>query len=271
MGSPTRLGVTRRVEIASVVNTQGEASVAELAQRFAVSDYTVRRDLDSLSAQGLVIRTHGGAVSATAPVKPDSDFDIRLGVHSARKDAIGKLAASLVQDNTSCIINSGTTSLALARHLGKRRDLTIVTNNIRLPSVLDERVYRDLYMIGGQVRMVSQATVGPVVLTTGSDSVPIRVRAKMAFIGIGAVDADLGFSTSSVSEAAVMRDIASCAENVTILADATKMQQHLFSTVGPLELADTLVTDERPPELLEKALLDAGVQVLVAGGPALAM
>ena len=175
----------------------------DLAERFDVSPDTIRRDLDALDADGVLIRTHGGAISPQAVPRPDTGVDVRLRIQTSAKDQIGALAAGLVRDGASLMINAGTTTLAVARHLSEHRDLTVATNSLRMPTEINPLAFRDLYVFGGVVRLSAQGTIGAVAFPTenGTDR---DIRCDLALIGVGAVSADAGYSTSNLGEAAMM-------------------------------------------------------------------
>lgn len=257
-----RLPAGRKAELAAYVAEVGEVTVAQLADRFEVSADTIRRDLDRLDADGVLIRTHGGAVSTSGFAKPDSALDVRVRLQAEAKERIGELAARLVEDNTAIIINSGTTSLALARHLHQRRELTIATNNIRLPQEINPESVRDLYMIGGSVRFVSGATVGPVSFGAAENAGKVSIRSDLALIGIGAVSVDQGWSTSNLSEAAMMSAMIERSARVAVMADSSKFDRQLFARIAPLDAVDYLITERAPEGELGEALAAAGVTVI---------
>lgn len=257
-----RLPAGRKAELAAYVAEVGEASVARLAERFEVSVDTIRRDLDALDADGHVIRTHGGAVSTTAAPKPEFAVDIRMRMQAGAKEAIGALAAGLVSDGMVLMMNAGTTTLAIARHLHDRRQLTVATNSLQLPAELPPEVVRDLYVFGGAVRFTAQETIGPVVFPIGEPGLEQRIQADLAFIGVGSVSEQDGYWTSNLAEAGMMRDMMDRSAKVAIVADATKFERRLFAQVGDLGAADYLITDAPPPRSMARALADAGVVVL---------
>ncbi|WP_235866118.1 DeoR/GlpR family DNA-binding transcription regulator [Serinibacter arcticus] len=199
-------------------------------------------------------------MSPSGFAKPDSALDLRLRLQSQAKEAIGALAATLVSDNTAILINSGTTALALVRNLRNHRELTIATNNLRLPAEIHPEVCRDLYLFGGTVRFVSQATVGPVSFRQPEGE--LDVRCDLALIGVGALAVDQGLSTSNLAEASMMGSMIRRAERVAILADSSKFDRRLFARIADLGVADYLVTEKAPTGELARALADGGVQVL---------
>lgn len=257
-----RLPAGRMAQIAAYVAEVGEATVAELAERFGVSPYTIRRDLDRLDTDGVLVRTHGGGLSPSGFPKPDSEFDVRAKIHTAAKDEIGRLAADLVKDNSTITINSGTTTLALVRFLREHRDLTVVTNSLTLPAVINPAVCRDLYVVGGLVRFTSQATIGAYEIEFGQDNSRIHIQSDLALIGVGAISVTQGYSTSNVAEAGIMSAMLRQASSVAILADSSKFNRTLFARVAELSAADYLVTDVAPTGELGDAIAAAGVQVI---------
>ena len=144
----------RKAQLAAYVADTGQVTVGELAERFGVSIDTVRRDLDQLAAEGILVRTYGGAVSLSTVSRTDRAVDQRLTVQEQEKEKIAALAATLVQDGSTIMINGGTTTLALARNLGQHRDLTVATNNLLVPGALPPTAIRDIYMFGGAARMM---------------------------------------------------------------------------------------------------------------------
>jgi DeoR/GlpR family transcriptional regulator of sugar metabolism len=264
-----RLPAGRKAELAAYVAETGEVTVARLAEHFDVSADTIRRDLDQLDSEGVLVRTHGGAVSRVALQRPDADLDVRIRLRADAKDTIGRLAASLVEDNATLMVYGGTTTLALARHLRGRHSLTIATNSLRLPAEIPPKVIHDLYVFGGQVRLNAQATIGPVAIPTSTGDGELGIQCDLAFVGVGAVSAESGYSTSSIAEAAMMNQMMDRASRVVVLADSSKFGRRLFAQIAELDRADYLVTETAPPAALATALEQAGVRVLHPGSTVL--
>jgi len=251
----------RKARLAAYVAEAGQVTVGTLAERFGVSIDTIRRDLDQLSAEGVLVRTYGGAVSLSTVSRVDRAVDVRLNLQKTEKETIAALAASLVEDGSTIMINGGTTTLALARHLHNHRDLTVATNNLLVPPAMSPPVIRYLYFFGGAVRSITQATIGPVSLrVTGGTE--LDLRCDMALIGVGAVSVDAGYSTSNLGEAAMMREMISRAARVAILADSSKFGRHLFAQISELGTADYLITDASPPPDLLDALTENDVELI---------
>ncbi len=264
-----RLPATRKAGLAAYVSELGQVTVAALANHFNVSSDTIRRDLDQLDAEGVLIRTHGGAIAPQALPRPDTTLDVRARLRADAKDTIGALAAGLVQDGQVVIMNAGTTILSVVRHLRQHRDLIIATNNLRIPMEIAPTVFHELYIFGGAVRLSAQDTTGPVSfqLTTGGD--PLSVHCDLALIAVGGVSAESGFTTSHLAEAKMMREMMGRAEKVAVLGDSSKFGRNLFAQAADFTMADVFVTDTAPTGDLARAMAEGGVQVLTpnpAGG-----
>lgn len=256
-----RLPAGRKAELAAYVAETGQVTVVDLASHFGVSIDTVRRDLDQLDREGIVVRTHGGAVSAMSVPGRDRGLDVRLQMQTAEKERIAALAADLIEDGSVVMLNAGTTTLAVARALRNHRNLTIATNNLRIPAEISPSVFRDLFIFGGAVRTITQATTGPVTLAAGAHGADVEIRCDYALIAVGAVDAS-GFSTSNLGDATMMNEMIQRADRTAILADSSKLDRRLFAQVAALEKADYLITDASPSPDLAAALAEAGVTVL---------
>lgn len=263
-GFPRRLPAGRKADLAKYIAESGEVTVAELAERFDVSTDTIRRDLDQLDAEGLVIRTHGGAVSSTSLPRADTALDIRLRFQAEAKERIGAAAARLIDSNSVIMINAGTTTLALVRNLGEHHDLTVATNSLRIPAEIPEQSFRGLYVFGGSVHPADQKTIGPVAFQTVGGGSDLDVQCDLALLGVGAVSIESGYSTSNLEEAAMMNEMMVRASRVAILADSSKFGRRLFAQVAELGRADYFVTDAPPPADLAKAFARGGVEVIVA-------
>ncbi|WP_106815839.1 DeoR/GlpR family DNA-binding transcription regulator [Microbacterium timonense] len=256
-----RLPAGRRAALLEHLSSKGQLTVGEIAEQFSVSIDTIRRDLDQLDAEGLLIRTHGGAVSVASVPRSDRGLDVRLRMQTAEKEAIAQLAAGLVVDGSVLMLNGGTTTLAVARALRDHRQLTVATNNLRIPAEVPVKALRDLYVFGGSVRTVGQTTTGPVSfqLTPGGEQ--LAVQADLAIIAVGAVSTT-GYSTSNLGDAAMMAEMMAHASKVAILADSSKFGRRLFAQIAELGRADWFVTDAPPPADLAAALASAEVEVL---------
>jgi len=254
------LPASRRSALIRLVLERGQATVLELCRHFQVSPDTIRRDLELLARRGLLSRTHGGAVAAEPLVGADAPFAARLNTNREAKLGIARAAARLIADGETLIVNGGSTVLAFARELGSLSGLTVVTNNLGLPAILAPNTVRDIYLLGGQVRMESQVTLGAVAFAgTGS------IHADTAVLGVGGVS-PAGLSTTLLAEASMIAAMIAAARRVLVLADASKFDHNAFAHIAPLGPTLTLVSNQPPLPELAQALADAGVDTIVAAG-----
>lgn len=258
----TQLPASRKAAIVAIVGSSGQVTVQALADRLGVSVDTIRRDLDHLDREGLVVRTRGGAVDPARMPRMDPGVSSRVQVQAEAKERIATIAASLVTDGDVLIVNAGTTSLAVARALHDHRGLTIATNNLSLSAELSPSCVRDVYVFGGQVRIAAQGTIGPVTFPSSQDGQDLDIRCDLALITVGAVDEQGGFTTSNLAEATMMRQMMARAGKVAVLADSAKFGRSLFARVSPLSGVDYLVTDRLPPAEIAERLERGGVTVL---------
>jgi len=258
-----RLPAQRRADLAEFVEEHGQATVGMLVEAFDVSGDTVRRDLQYLHEQGVVVRSYGGVVRRDDLARFDPPFLSRTGANKDAKAAIGALAATLVSDQQTLIVNGGTTTLALARALKGKKDLTVVTNNLHLPGNIPAGAVSELHILGGQFRMTSFATLGPVELPDVEGGRTHAFHADLAFIGVGGVSGELGFTGGDLRESSMIRHMIERAERVVVLADSSKFGRTAFARIGELSLADGLITEKAPAPEIRAALAEAGVELLI--------
>ena len=252
------LAAERRRLIAESIRSRGVVSVAEMAQVLGTTEITLRRDLRSMAREGLLVRTHGGAV-LPAVVGHEPSYSEKAHQAAREKAAIAKLAVNLVRPGDSILLGPGTTTLALARLLASSPELTVVTNSLLVAQALMEAPHVEVILTGGTLRRSIHALVGP----AAEESVR-SLRASQAFISGNGFSAERGLSTPSPIVAAMDRALAGAAQQVVVLADHTKIGQETMCQTVPAGRVDMLITDSRarPQEL--QAISAAGVEVRVA-------
>ncbi|BEP16349.1 DeoR/GlpR family DNA-binding transcription regulator [Acidothermaceae bacterium B102] len=248
----------RRHAILELVRSSGPLSLKALAEAVDSSVVTVRRDLRVLEEQGLLDRRRGGAAMPGA-LSHEPSYSQKAHTASHQKAAIGELAARLVEDGDAIILGAGTTTQELARHLAKRRDLTVVTNSLLVGEVLARAPGIDVVMTGGSLRGSTFALVG------GAAEQSLQgVRVRLAFLSGNGLTAERGLSTPNMLSSSVDRAIAQAAQQVVVLADHTKIGvETMFQTVATAQISH-LVTDDRADEAILASLTSSGVVVHVA-------
>jgi DeoR/GlpR family transcriptional regulator of sugar metabolism len=226
---------------------------------------TVRRDLDVLARAGLVEKVHGGAVLPGAPSSHEPGFDAKSARDQAAKEAIARVAATLVAPGTAVGLSAGTTTFALARLLRDVAGLTIVTNSMRVASLFAEpslgassSAGTSVVLTGG-VRTPSDALVGPV-----ADLAIRSLHVDELFLGCHGIDPVAGLSTPNLAESETNRAFIQAARRVTVMADHTKWGVVGLSSFANLEDADTLITDGGLPSEARALLADRVATLIVA-------
>src|SRR4051812_2806898 len=151
----------RREKILGLLLSRRRMSVRELSKHLRVTGATIRADLEALTQSNKVIRTYGGALVPQEGQTPESPLEVRLRNQVEEKQAIGRMAASLVQDGMVIALDASTTSLAVSKFIRERRSLTVVTNSVAIASQLVEAVGVNVIMPGGTLRHESSSMVGP--------------------------------------------------------------------------------------------------------------
>lgn len=256
----------RQREILQLLGGDGAVSVNDLAQRFEISPITARRDLVELQRQGLLARTHGGAVldeSLNAYARYESGtFDDRMQTHAAYKRLIAEAAARLVSDGDSLMINAGSTVTAFAQALRAHRNLHIVTNGLTVATELGRGGQHHVFVLPGVLDPKRMATVIP------PDSELLKtVHAPSAFLGVIGLSIERGPLMLDPVEAAMNRAFMDNAEEVTLLIDASKFESQALYRIAPLERVHRIVTDERIRAQDLRALEARGIDVVVVSAP----
>lgn len=247
----------RRALILDLIRDSNGASIASLAERLAASESTVRRDLDYLTEQGYIERSHGGAMVKGAPNTTfEPQYEIGSRTQHAEKAAIGAAAAALVEAGQSVIFDSSSTVLEAALAVAKRGlRITAVTNDLNIASALAGQSAVHLIVPGGTLRPGSFTLIGE----PGMDFLA-GLHVDLAFIGIQALSG-LRLADSSVEIAAMKRRMVDAARQVVLLADSSKFRETSFREVCGVERMARLITDDRLGARERKALEKAGVAV----------
>jgi DeoR/GlpR family transcriptional regulator of sugar metabolism len=225
----------RREEIVRLAETSGLASVTDMAERFEVSASTIRRDLARLESTGRLARTYGGAMAA--PNHAESSLQQRIGEAFAEKLAIARWAAQQVEPGDSVVLDAGSTVAALAHQLRGRTDLTVATTSLAVLSELLGAEGLTVHCLGGTVRPVSQALVGPI-----AENALERMSFDRAFLGADSVDAERGICEADLAQTRLKELMAQRCTHVYVLAHAAKLGRRPFHAWTPLAPGWTLVT-----------------------------
>ena len=250
--------IERQAEIISLLEANDEVNVNDLASRFDVSKETIRRDLRVMENQGLVIRTHGGAVLAD-DINMETSIEIRESINIRGKDAIGRIAASLVKDGDTLFLDASTSSLYVAKHLKEKRGLTVITNAERI--VLELAQCDDITLIssGGYVRKKSLSSVG-----RAAENAISSYHADKVFFSCKGFSPKLGATDSNEQEAGIRRLMIQCSGEAVFLCDHTKFNKVGYTATAQLSDISRLIADIPMPEGWEEEIKSRGVEVMIA-------
>jgi DeoR/GlpR family transcriptional regulator of sugar metabolism len=258
----------RQALILQEVRGSGSARVSELTLRLGVSDMTIRRDLEVLARAGLIDKVHGGAVLPGAPSSHEPGFDTKSTLEQPAKAAIAQAAAELVTPGSAIGLSAGTTTFALAERLIAVPGVTLVTNSVRVVSLLrggrasDHGGRGASVVLTGGTRTPSDALVGPV-----ADLTIRSLHLDLLFLGCHGVDPAAGLTTPNLAEAETNRAFMQAARKVTVVADHTKWGIVGLCSFAELSEVDTLVTDSDLPAKARELAADRVGQLVIANVP----
>ena len=249
----------RQEELLREINASGQARVMDLAARFGVAPMTIRRDLSALEDSGLLVRTHGGAVPAGRLRLIESAFP-HYSV-SAAKEAIGRMAASMVQPGQTVMVDSGTTALQVALNLPQDAGITVATVSLCVAQVLYGSSLHVL-LLGGFVRKEFPSLYGPMTERTLES-----LRLDMLFMGCDGADSQDGFYTSDLNISSLEEAMIRVADRVVVVTESSKFGRRAFVRYARPDDVDTLVTDTGLSERDRANLTEHGVSIQYAGPP----
>lgn len=249
----------RQQLIMEAVRGSRQVTVAELSDRFDVSEVTIRRDLREMAEQGILRRAHGGAVAAV-PAPPEPPVVQRMIQAEHCKECIGRAAAALVSDGDSVFIGSGSTTAYVARYLVDRKNLTVVTNALTVATELAAAEGVTVVVTGGMMRASELSLVGHI-----TEQALREVRVDKVIMGMRAISLDAGMTNDYLPEVMTDRTIIQMAPELIVVADHTKFGKVASAYLASVQRISTLVTDsDTNPEILA-GLEVMGVRIIVAG------
>ncbi|WP_116245479.1 DeoR/GlpR family DNA-binding transcription regulator [Nocardiopsis sp. FIRDI 009] len=257
------LAARRQELILERIRRTGAVRVNELVEGFAVSDMTIRRDLDALESRGEVRKVHGGAVSTGPARTEEPGFEAKATRQEAEKRAIARAAADLVEPHSAVGLSAGTTTAAVAECLVDTPGLTVVTNSPRVADVLHRspRSDRTVALTGG-FRTPSDALVGPLALAS------VRgINLDVLVLGVHGMQERAGFTTPNLMESETDRALVDSAATLVVVADHTKWGTVGISTIAPLDRCDVLVTDAGLDARAREILAERVGRLVVADVP----
>jgi len=252
------LNTERQQQITQFIRERKRATVAELGERFGVSEATIRRDLEKLDCRGEIRRAHGGAVAAERAT-PEPPVVQRMVENEEEKRRIGRAAAQLVRDGEVIFLGSGTTTLEVARHLDGKKDLTVITNALNVANQLAGKQDITVIVTGGLLRHSELSLIGHI-----TEQALRELHADKVIMGIRAVSIEEGLTNDYLLETMTDRSIIGSAPELILVADHSKFGKVSTALVAPVISVNKIVTDAGTPPQIVADLRARGIEVSVA-------
>jgi DeoR/GlpR family transcriptional regulator of sugar metabolism len=252
------LAEPRRMKILEWLQEEGSARVRDLSVAFGVSEVTVRQDLERLDQEGFITRNHGGAYLKSVRQQVQT-LSLQHLANMDKKRKIGKVAAALVHDHETIIVDAGSTTTEVANHLVAREGLTVITNALNIALTLGAIPSFVVHMPGGQFK-------APTLSLSGERSAEYldNIFAAKLFLATAGVSIDAGLTYPSFADLPIKKAMIKAASEVYLVADSTKVNANSFTRLGGLDLIHTFITDDGLADADAQTFERAGIKVVVA-------
>ncbi|MBQ9339685.1 MAG: DeoR/GlpR transcriptional regulator [Paludibacteraceae bacterium] len=249
----------RRALILKKIETEHEVIVTDLSRETGISEVTIRKDLTILQRRNLLVRTRGGAMRRPVEnISEDTAISKKSMFNFKEKERIGEEAAKMIQDGDHIMLDSGTTTLEVARHLDNFNNLHILTNAMNIATELMRYKRFEVMLLGGTVRVNSHSMVGPMALANLKNFSGYKL-----FLGVDSFSLNDGVSTPSLEEALLNQMMIQQAETVIAVFDSSKFNKRSYSHVADVSQLDCIITDKAIPVGMTGKLRQAGIEVRV--------
>ncbi|MCM8820575.1 MAG: DeoR/GlpR family DNA-binding transcription regulator [Candidatus Omnitrophica bacterium] len=254
--------IKNKEKIVEVLEKKGVISVSELAPILKVSEFTIRRYLEELEKEGILIRTYGGAVKKDNGISSGFFFGEKAKKNINEKKLIAELAFSLIKDGETIFLDTGTTTLEIARLLKRgEKNLVVATNSFPVVSELSQVSYIKVFVIGGFLRNTLMDFAGPF----STEEIGI-LSFDQAFLGADGISADRGLTTTDTTSAEIEEAVMDRARTINIVADFSKIGRDSLIPYGRMKERKNIriITDFRANKKELKKIQDAGIEVKIA-------
>lgn len=251
------LNEERRRSILEMVHRDGRVLVNDLAKQFRTSQITIRKDLEVLDSQGVIQRTHGGALQVQSGALLDPSLREKEKLHRKEKLRIAAAAAKLVEEGHSVLLDSGTTTTAIARALKDSKKITVITNAINIAAELAGTDV-EVILTGGTLRPNSFSLVGPL-----AEQSLRQLSADILFLGVDGFDTRAGLFTPNLLEAEVNRVMVQVARKTIAVCDSSKFSRRSLCNIMPPSAVHQVITDKQISKSDLQGLREAGVAIML--------
>lgn len=254
-----RFTISRRKKILEHIIDNGEVTVSALSKEFDVSEVTIRNDLEYLERKNLLLRARGGAIHTENHVGVDQRITDKNKLHAKEKAAIGKAAASLIKDDETIIIDSGTTTAEIVKHLSQIKRLNVITNALNIAELLSPYANINVIIPGGYLRQNSMSLVGPL-----AEKNLRNFFVDKLFLSTDGFDTKQGIFTPNIDEAHLNGIMIEIAKEVILVTDSSKFKRKSLALICNLSKINKVITDAAVAEDDKKRLEEAGIEVIIA-------
>jgi DeoR family transcriptional regulator, aga operon transcriptional repressor len=245
----------RRQHILGLIQKQGRVLVGELSRELKISQITIRKDLDYLQSRGLIQRSHGGALRIQSSTLVDPTLQEKQKQNYQEKERIAAAAIKMVEEGQCIILDSGTTTTAIARGLKRFKQLTVITNAVNIAAELAGTDF-EVILIGGTLRKNSFSLVGPL----AEDNLE-EMHADILFLGVDGFDLEVGVTTPNFLESRVNRAMVKAARQVVAVCDSSKFNRRSLSRIVPPDAIHHIITDRNLSQQIAEALREQSIVV----------
>jgi DeoR/GlpR family transcriptional regulator of sugar metabolism len=250
----------RKSLLLGMLSKHNKIFISDLVKTFEVSEVSIRKDLADLENKKLLLRVKGGAVNIHQLYDMDDLSIDRKQLKNAReKQAIGKYAASLINENDTIILDSGTTTQEIAKNLDNYNNLTIITNGLNIAMALAGYKRFSVIVLGGNMRFVSVSTVGML-----AESYLRNFYCDKLFLGVDSINLERGISTPNIEEASLNQAMISAAKEVIAVLDSSKFEKRSFAIIASLEKINAIITDSGISQEMREQIERKGIKLHIA-------
>ncbi len=246
----------RREEIIRTINREGKVTVKDLAKAYAISEVSVRKDLEFLEMQGHLSRVHGGAV-AVGKLYVNMDLGERFKTNAPLKKRLAELVKTLIDDNDTLMINAGTTITYILHAIRNKKNIRIVTNSLQNASEASTYPNFSVILLGGELDPKYQFTYGEDALKQLES-----YHATKCILSIDGVSADEGLTLYYRNEASLAKKMIDCSDSLIVASDSSKIGKRAFARITDTAKTHVLVTSEEADEAEIKKIEALGVRVM---------
>ncbi len=241
----------------SYLRERGKLDVHSMSEMLSVSEVTVRRDLEKLEAEGFLTRMHGGALIREADLQPvPPDLSAAGRQEEEDREEIARVASFMVKDGDVIMLTNGAIALKIARKLAERGNVTVLTNDIQVALEVSSQAGNRAVLLGGSPDPESRALFGSLAQANLQ-----KFFVNKVFIEADGISEQLQLTVSSQEKAALIKEALACAEDKIILCEAARFSRNAFYRLGPLSLANKVITNTSVPEAYKSRIFAQDIQL----------